>query len=174
MKRLLIDPSEFNLNIFKIWEKNWFLLTAGTKNKYNMMTVAWGSIGRMWNKHFIQVVVRPSRYTFNFMNEFETFNLSAFPKDYKKDLGILGSTSGKDGDKLLKTSLTATPGIKIETPMYNEAELVIEAKTIYSQDMDNNNFIPEYIEECYPGGTDYHRIYFGEVLHIEGVDKYLK
>ena len=36
--------------------------------------------------------------------------LSAFfPEAYKKDLGILGSKSGRDGDKISLTSLTPQP-----------------------------------------------------------------
>ena len=34
------------------------------------MTVSWGSMGMIWNKPFIQVVVRPQRHTFEFMEKY--------------------------------------------------------------------------------------------------------
>ena len=174
MQRTDIPANKFNVNIFEIWERNWFLLTSGTKEKYNMMTIAWGSIGRMWNKHFAQVVVRPSRYTYNFMNEFDTFTMCAFSDEYHRDLSFLGAKTGKDGDKLAGTSLTVMPAQTVEAPVYKEAELIFECRTIYQQEMDENKFIADYIEKCYPGNKDYHKIFFGEILHIEGTEKYIK
>jgi len=58
------------------------------------MTVAWGSLGTMWNLPFAQIVVRPTRHTFGFMERFDTFTLCAFPEPRRKALQLLGSTSG--------------------------------------------------------------------------------
>ena len=68
-----------------LWENQWFLLTCGdfSEKRFNTMTVAWGSLGSMWNKPFAQVVVRPTRYTYEFMEEYNTFTLCAFPSQYK-------------------------------------------------------------------------------------------
>ena len=48
--------------------------------QYNAMTISWGSLGVMWDRPFVQVVVRPQRYTFEFMERFDTFTVCAFPK----------------------------------------------------------------------------------------------
>ena len=76
---------EFSAKIFSLWHHKWFLLTSGDfdKNEYNTMTVAWGSLGVMWNRPFAQVVVRPTRFTFEFMEKYDTFTLTAFPAEYK-------------------------------------------------------------------------------------------
>jgi hypothetical protein len=42
------------------------LLRAGTMDDCNMMIIGWGSIGCMWWKPFVQIVVRPQRYTFEY------------------------------------------------------------------------------------------------------------
>ena len=166
MKRKEIKISEFNLNPIDVFGKDWLLLTAGNMDKSNMMTVGWGSLGTMWNKPFAQIVVRPSRYTYQFLSEFDTFTLTSFSKEYKKDLTLLGTKSGYDCDKLAETSLTPMNSKIVSAPSYEEANMVIECKTIYWQDMDKDNFLTPEIEKSY-NGKDYHRIYFGEILYIE-------
>ncbi|MCF7859782.1 MAG: flavin reductase [Candidatus Cloacimonetes bacterium] len=170
MQRTKIGIKELMLKPFSVWEHDWFLLTAGNfeNNDFNTMTVAWGSIGCMWNKPFVQVVVRPSRHTIKFMDEFDTFTLCRFPKEHKKALSYLGSTSGRDvADKHVVAGLTpiAVPGA--DAPGFDEANLIIACKKMYWQDMDEKNFLDESIMTKYPGETDFHRIYFGEIVHCE-------
>ena len=76
------------------------LITAGNLTKYNTMTASWGGFGILWNKPVCYVFVRPSRYTFEFMESNAGFTLSFFPKEYRKALNILGSKSGRDLDKV--------------------------------------------------------------------------
>jgi len=57
-----VSPEKLTVNAVDLWKNKWLLLTAGTMDDCNMMTVAWGSIGCMWNRPFAQVVVRPQRH----------------------------------------------------------------------------------------------------------------
>ncbi|HAQ62403.1 TPA: flavin reductase [Candidatus Delongbacteria bacterium] len=175
MKRTEIEIYEFNTEIFNLWGKQWMLLTSGVleNDSFNCMTVAWGSIGVMWNKPFVQVVVRPTRYTNEFMEKFDTFTLSAFSEEYRKDLSYLGRVSGKHEKKLEKTALTVIPSIKIKCPSYAEAELVIECRKIYSSEFMPEDFIDNTILENYPK-KDFHKIYYGEILYIGGADNFRK
>lgn len=167
MSRRKIAVKEFNTNIFHAWDKEWFLLTSGdfAKNEYNTMTVAWGSLGIMWNKPFVQVVVRPTRYTYEFMEKYESFTLSAFAREYRKSLQLLGSTSGRDGDKIAESGLTPIASQKIAAPAFEEARLILECRKIYWQDFDHTHFLDDSIEKKYPK-KDYHRVYFGEIVAI--------
>ena len=72
------------------------------------MTISWGSLGVMWGRPFVQVVVRPQRYTFEFMERYQTFTLCAFPRQYHQALSLLGTKSGRDGDKIAEAGLTPT------------------------------------------------------------------
>lgn len=45
-----IEVSELNDNVFTTIGKEWMLVTAGTKDKFNMMTASWGCLGWLWNK----------------------------------------------------------------------------------------------------------------------------
>lgn len=158
-----IDVAALSVDAVSLWSKQWLLLTAGSSDDFNMMTVGWGSIGCMWTNPFAQVVVRPQRHTRKFMDEFDTFTLCAFPEKYRKDLGTLGAISGKDGEKLSHTSLTVRESKTVSPPSYNEASLILECRKMYRQIMDPKGFIDSSIQDNYPE-DDYHIIYFGEIL----------
>ena len=156
-----------------VWFKRWFVLTAGNMEKFNAMTVAWGSIGGIWEMPFVQVVVRPTRFTFGFMNEFDTFSLCSFPAKYRKDLALLGSRSGRDGDKIALTRLTPIKSEAVAAPCFREADLVIECRKIYWQDLEPNNFLSDRIMANYPV-RDFHRVFFGEMLRVRGSEEFRK
>lgn len=156
-----------------IWFKRWFVLTAGTMKKFNSMTVAWGSIGGIWEMPFVQVVVRPTRHTFGFMNDADTFTLCSFPAKFRKDLALLGSHSGRDGDKIALTRLTVMKSKAVAAPCFREADLVMECRKIYWQDLDDRNFLSAKIAANYPQ-LDFHRVFFGEILRLRGSDEFRK
>ncbi len=168
-----IPVNDFLVKIHKLWMDQWFLLTSGDfkKNDYNTMTVAWGYLGIMWNKPCTVVVVRPTRYTFEFMNKYNTFSLCSFEEKYRDDLSVLGTKSGRDGNKIAETDLSVIPSSKIAAPAFKEAELIIECQKIYWQDFEPNNFLDADIEGNYPL-KDYHRMYFGEIVEIRSTDSY--
>lgn len=169
MTRKLIPTDEFTIDIHKHWNDRWFLLTSGDfqKSHFNTMTVAWGSTGIMWGKPFVQVVVRMSRYTLEFLEKYDSFTLCAFAPEQRDTLLMLGTKSGRDSDKIKESGLTPIASAHVTAPGFAEAELIIEARKMYWQDMAPAQFLDPTIEEQYPN-KDYHRIYFGEVLAIWG------
>lgn len=173
MNRSEIPAGKFDARIFYLWSDKWFLLTSGDyeERNYNTMTVAWGSFGIMWNKPFAQVVVRPTRHTFEFTEEYDSFTLCVFPERYREALRLLGTKSGRDGDKIAESGLTVSASQKITAPSFEEAELILECQKIYWDDFDPIQFIDQSIYDRYPE-KDYHRIYFGEVVRIEGTELY--
>jgi flavin reductase (DIM6/NTAB) family NADH-FMN oxidoreductase RutF len=157
-----------------LWTEQWFLLTSGNfaTGKFNSMTVSWGSLGCIWQKPFAMVVVRPSRYTYGFMEEFNTFTLCGFSGEYQNAMRILGSKSGRDGDKITESGLTLISSTRVAAPAYAEAELIIECRKMYYQDLNPDHFLNPEIMAEYPT-PNYHRMYFGEILHTSGTEKYL-
>ena len=158
-----INVKKLSTDIVDLWMNQWLLLTSGTLDDCNMMTVAWGSIGCMWNRPFAQIVVRPQRYTYQYMEKSDFFTLCAFPKQYREALQTLGTLSGRDGDKLSQTNLTLQKSTKVPAPCYEEASLVLECRKIYFQDIDPKGFVIPEIQENY-AAEDYHRVYFGEIV----------
>ncbi len=164
-----ITYQELRLKPFSIFDDQWFLLTCGDleNHHFNSMTISWGSIGIMWNKPFVQVVVRPTRYTFEFMNQYADFSLCAFPETCRDALSLLGSESGRDGDKISRSGLTPLAGTQVRSPVFAEANLVFECRKIYLDGFDPQQFIDPAIERVYKNNV-YHTAYFGEILSISG------
>ncbi len=173
MERKPIDIKDFTIQPYSFFEVDWLLLTSGNfaAQEYNAMTISWGSLGVMWGKPFAQVVVRPVRYTYEFMERHDSFTLCAFPARFHKSLSLLGTKSGRDGNKIAQAGLTPIAAQKVAAPAYDEAGLIIECRKIYWQDMDPAHFLSPETMKNYPS-SDYHRIYFGEIVAIEGTEQY--
>ena len=173
MERTPIPIYDFLTRPFDLFDKRWLLLTCGdfSAGDYNCMTISWGSLGIMWNRPFAQTVVRPQRYTYQFMEKYPTFTLCAFPKKYRKALDLLGSKSGRDGNKIAEAGLTPAAASLVAAPCFAEAELVIECQKIYWADFDLAHFVDPKIDRNYPT-RDYHRSYFGQILAISGTVDY--
>ncbi len=171
MTRGPIPVAELTVNPSRLWLSKWLLLTAGDfeKGDFNAMTVGWGTFGAMWNRPIAQAVVRPVRYTYEFMERYGSFTLCAFPEEQRAALQILGSKSGRDGDKIAEAGLTPIASTEVTAPGFAEAELIVECRTIYWHDFDPAHFVEPAIAEAYPD-RDYHRSYFGEILAIHGTD----
>ena len=173
MQKLEINPYDLIINPHHLFDRQTLLLAAGnySNGDFNEMTIGWGSIGTMWNKPFVEVVVRPTRFTYGFMEDYEDFTVSAFPSEHKKALSYLGTRSGRDGNKLAETDLSAISSQKVKSPSFEQAELTIECRTMYSADFDPTRFIDPTIEKNYPK-KDYHRVYYGEIVAIFGTEKF--
>ncbi|MFZ4394529.1 MAG: flavin reductase [Kiritimatiellia bacterium] len=171
--RSAIGPASLTVRIHDLFANQWLLLTAGEfrTGKYNAMTIAWGSIGTMWNKPFVQVVVRPQRHTRKFMDEFGSFTVCAFRPAFRSALQLLGSKSGRDGNKIAESGLTPAAAAAVEAPVFAEADLAIECRKVFWQDMDPKGFVHPALAANYPA-KDYHRIYFGEIIAISGTAEY--
>lgn len=171
-----IAPSDFNAKLFHLFDKSWLLLTAGDfkSGAFNAMTVSWGSLGVIWGKPFAMVVARPQRHTLKFLKEYPSFTLTAFPESCRKALAICGAKSGRDGDKIKEAKLTPCPSAEVDAPSFEEAELVIECRKSYDGGtLDPKGF--QFLEteaEVYPD-KDFHHVFFGEIVDIRGVEKYL-
>ncbi len=175
MERNPIAIENFAVKAYRFFEIDWLLLSSGDfqTQQYNAMTISWGSLGVMWGRPFIQVVVRPQRYTFQFMERFETFTVCAFPKEYHPALSLLGAKSGREGDKIAEAGLTVIPASCVAAPAYAEAEVVLECRKMYWQNMDPSHFLDSTIARMY-AEKDYHRIYYGEILAVQGTEQYSK
>lgn len=153
------DIEKLNKNPFELIGKDWMLIAAGDKNKHNMMTASWGTMGVLWNKKIATIFIRPTRYTLDFVEKNDYFSLNVMTD--KKVYNICGSKSGRDIDKTKACNLT--PIFLDNTVFFEESELVIVCKKIYISALDNNNFLDPEIEKNYPQ-KDYHKIFVGEII----------
>ena len=162
-----IDIKDREYDIFHMFNDQWALSTSGESvEDYNTMTIGWGSLGTIWGgphkgRSIATIYVTPARYTWEYLEKNDTFTISFFPEEYRKDLLYLGSHSGREGDKVSQTSLTPMecgPGVAFE-----EAELILVCKKIYS-DAFQLEKTPEDIREGIYTRMPPHHFYIGEIV----------
>ena len=158
-----INIRELKDNFVKMISNDWALLTAGKNDNFNTMTVSWGGIGELWNKDVCFIFVRPQRYTYEFIEKNDYFSLSFFGGEHKKELGVCGSKSGRDIDKIAETGFL--PIDLGEAVGFEQAKVNIVLKKLAYQDMKPDGFIDETIMNNY-ANNDFHRIYVGEIVKV--------
>mgnify|MGYP001214510248 FL=1 len=156
-----ITPEKSGINPFLWFKDEWGLLTSGTIEDFNMMTIAWGYFGTMWNKSVFCAVVRPNRYTYEFMEKNQIFTVSFFPPEFKSDLEFCGSNSGRNVNKLFETNFE--PVEEDGAVVFSQAETVFICRKICFQDFNPENFVDPDIIKHYPEKS-YHRMYIGEIV----------
>jgi flavin reductase (DIM6/NTAB) family NADH-FMN oxidoreductase RutF len=156
-----LDPEDVQDNVFKLIGKDWMLITAGIRESFNTMTASWGGMGVLWDKKVCFAFVRPTRYTFEFLEKSEVYTFSFLEEQYRDILMYCGTKSGRDVNKVIETNLT--PIFGNGTVFFAEARLVMECRKIYVQDITPGNFLDQTMNEYYPK-KDYHRIYVGEII----------
>ena len=158
-----INIRELKDNFVKMISNDWALLTAGKSDDFNTMTVSWGGIGELWNKDVCFVFVRPQRYTYEFIEKNDYFSLSFFGGEYKKELGICGSKSGRDIDKMAETGFILVD--LGDAVGFEQAKVNIVLKKLAYQDMKPDGFIDDSIMKNY-ANNDFHRVYVGEIVKV--------
>lgn len=159
-----IDPKQIAGNPFAMIGDQWMLITAGTGEACNTMTASWGGLGVLWNAPVATCYVRPQRYTKEFLDREEYFTLSFFGEAYRKALGVCGSKSGRDVDKVKECGFTVKTA-ECGAPYFEEAELVIVCRKRFAQDFDPANIPGDVKEKQYPN-EDYHTMYIGEIVEV--------
>ena len=157
-----ITATEIIGNIIDKIANEWMLITAGSASSYNTMTASWGFMGEMWGKHSAAVFLRPQRYTKEFVDREEYFTLS-FYGDNKDIHKVCGSKTGRTCDKPKEVGLT--PVFAENSVYFEEADLVIVCKKLYSDNIKEENFTDTKAFKWYPD-KDYHQMYIGEIIKV--------
>jgi len=166
MKLNPVDFNTLNPEIFKVFDVQNALLTAGNQKTCNTMTIGWCQLGTLWSLPVCTVYVRPERYTYRFMENYDYFTVSVMPITERNTVAVCGTKSGREIDKIKECGLTVRYG-KEEAPFFDEAEMVLVCKKIYVQDMElrcvkeGDKILPFYGKM---GGGGWHRAYIGQVV----------
>ena len=156
-----INPKDLSGNAIQRIGSDWMLVTAKKGDQVNTMTAAWGGLGFMWNKPVAFVVIRPQRYTYEFVEASDTFSLTFFDSSFRKQLNYLGTVSGRDEDKIAKSGLTVAESAN--TPYFKEASQVLICRKLYRQEMDPACFLDPSVLKNYLE-NDYHIQYVAEIV----------
>ena len=159
-----IDPKKLDKNLFSLLGDRWALVTAGTAEQCNTMTVSWGGTGILWNQPVVTIYLRPQRYTKEFVDREEYFTLAFFGPEHHDHLALCGSKSGRDVDKVTECGFTVKTA-PCGAPYFEEAELVLVCRKRFAQPMDPD-LIPQDIKTKWYPNDDHHTLYIGEILEV--------
>ena len=169
-----INVFDYAGDICKAMKKG-ILLTTKSGNKVNTMTIGWGTIGIEWGKPIFIAFVRESRFTKDMLAENEEFTINIPYGDVdQKILGLCGTKSGRDVDKIFEAGLTLEESEIISVPGIKELPLTLECKILYQHKQDLNAAPEAILERYYPRGPacpyagsdrDYHYAYYAEIVN---------
>lgn len=158
-----IEINELQLNPFDEIGNHWILISAKKNDVVNTMTASWGGLGVIWGKNVVTIYIRPQRYTKEFVDNSEYFTITMFD-GFKKELGVLGSKSGRDGDKIKEVGFDE---VDIEgQSTFKQGKMVLVCKKIYSDYIDPNKILDNSIDDKIYPLKDYHEMYIGEIVSV--------
>ena len=149
--------------------KQGILLTSGTMEKPNTMTIGWGMIGVEWGKPIFVALVRESRFTRELVDQGGDFTVNIPWGDIDpKILGYCGTKSGRDVNKFEDLGLTAVESSRISAPAIAQLPLTLECKVLHRQLQELEQDLDASVAKYYPadadGKRDLHCMYFAEIL----------
>ena len=156
-----ISAKDIDGNLIKAIANEWMLIAAGNESNYNMMTASWGFIGEMWGNDCAVAMIRPTRYTWEFVDKNDYFTLSFYgiAKEIHK---VCGSQSRRDVNKTELTGLT--PVFSDGTVYFDEARLVLVCKKQYVEQLNINNFCDNEPLKWY--NDDLHYMVIGKIEKV--------
>ena len=139
------------------------LLVAG--DPPNPMTIGWGTIGHIWNRQILTVMVRPVRYTFRLMETFKDFSVCVLPDQYHKELNICSTRSGRNINKLAACNLDVEKCSLVESFFISGSLIHFECRIVHKHWLDPVSLDPAIVSRYYPN-KDFHMVYYGEIAGI--------
>ncbi len=157
-----ISVFEIKDNLFGAVNDDWMLVTAMKKDgNVNTMTASWGGFGIMWGKPVCVCVIRPQRYTLEFVNDSDSLTLSFLEDGYRDALNLCGTKSGRDLDKIKEAGLTLIKDGGLAS--FEESKMIVCGKKIYCDEIKESGFIDKTIIDSKYPKRDYHRVFVCEI-----------
>ena len=130
------------------------MVTSGTMEKANIMTVAWTGILNT-NPAMCYISVRPERYSYPLIKQTGEFVINLTTESLAFATDWCGVRSGKDFDKFKEMNLTKEKANHVKCPLIKESPVSIECR----------------VKEIKELGS--HHMFIAEVLSIDAEDKYI-
>ena len=96
------------------------LLLAATKRsgESNVMTIGWGTVGVVWGLPMFTVLVRPSRFTYQFIEDAGEFTVNVPSPDMRAFVDFCGTRSGRDVNKFAEFDTAS----RFDLPVFETVE----------------------------------------------------
>jgi flavin reductase (DIM6/NTAB) family NADH-FMN oxidoreductase RutF len=128
-----------------------------------------GGMGFIFKKPGTWCIFQQGRYTLELILKEQTYTISFFPGEYKKQMMFLGSKTGKGTNKMNEVELTSvkTPSGNIS---FQEARLILECKLVQVTTPNLNDFYTQeakdWVNEMYKDPKEIRKYVFGEITHV--------
>ncbi|MBQ5960710.1 MAG: flavin reductase family protein [Firmicutes bacterium] len=103
------------------------LVTSGTMDKANVMTVAWTGIVNT-DPPMTYISVRPERYSYEIIRDRREFVINLPTAQMARTVDYCGVKSGRDTDKIAACHLNLLPGEMVRAPLIAECPLQLECR----------------------------------------------
>ena len=130
------------------------LVTSGTMENSNIMTVAWTGILNT-NPAIVYISVRPERYSYNLIKDSGEFVINLTTRELAYATDWCGVRSGSKFDKFKEMKLTKEVGNFVKCPLIKESPVSVECKVIDIKELGS------------------HHMFTAEVLSIDADEKYI-
>ena len=130
------------------------LVTCGTMEKANVMTVAWTGIINT-KPPMVYISIRPERYSYNMIKENMEFAINLTNEKLAYATDWCGVKTGEKVDKFEKMHLTKERANFVKCPIIKESPVSIECKVLEVKDLGS------------------HTMFIAEVLAINPDEKYI-
>ena len=130
------------------------MVSCGTMEKSNIITVAWTGILNT-NPAMCYISVRPERYSHDIIKENGEFVINLTTEKLARATDWCGVRSGRDYDKFKEMKLTKEKGNFVKAPLIKESPVSVECR----------------VKEIIPLGS--HDMFVAEVLSIDADEKYI-
>ena len=109
------------------------------------------------------IYVRPQRYTYSLIEKADDISLCFPSEKYRKAMGVCGTKSGRDLDKITEAGLCVD---KVDgVPVIADSEIILVCKKLYADDIKKENFVDEHPLSHYEK-NDFHRFYVLEIKKV--------
>ena len=158
-----VSPDKFNCCPFSlIGDERMLVSAAKPDGKVNFMTASWGGVGVLWGKNVCFIFVRPSRYTYEFIEASSRVSLSFFDADYRSKLAFCGTKSGREYDKAEECGFHVF--LEGGCPVFDEAKITIKARKLYASAFKPEDFVDT---SCIDDKNNLHKMYVCEIEEID-------
>lgn len=130
------------------------MVSCGTMEKSNIITVAWTGILNT-NPAMCYISVRPERYSHDIIKENGVFAINLTTRQLTYATDWCGVKSGRDVDKFKEMKLTKERANIIKAPLIKECPVSVECK----------------VKEIVPLGS--HDMFVAEIVAIDADEKYI-
>lgn len=161
-----VEPfTHFNETVEMMHRHGLLLVGARPGAPCNTMTIGWGTLGIIWGRPIFTVLVRPSRFTYEFLEAHGEFTVNVPTPDMAETVQFCGTVSGRDHDKFVERGLTPAPAQTVSVPVIEQCAIHYECRVVHRNDVLPPQLADEVKFSAYSSG-DYHRIYDGEIVCV--------